>query len=98
MRTHDLITKKLTEAFAPESLQVIDESHRHEGHAGHRPGGETHFRVHIVSEAFRGKSRIERHRMINATLSGELAGRLHALAIHAGAPGEGEKRSTPTAP
>jgi BolA protein len=98
MRAHDLITNKLTEAFAPESLQVIDESHRHEGHAGHRPGGETHFRVHIVSEAFRGKSRIERHRMINATLSAELAAGVHALAIHATAPGEGEKRASPTAP
>jgi BolA protein len=88
MRVADLITNKLTEAFAPESLQVIDESHRHEGHAGHRPGGQTHFRVHIVSDAFRGKSRIERHRMINATLAAELAGGVHALAIHASAPGE----------
>ena len=54
----------------------------------HRPGGQTHFRVHIVSEAFRGKSRVERHRMVNQTLSGELAGGVHALAIHASAPGE----------
>jgi BolA protein len=95
MRVHDLITNKLTEAFAPESLQVIDESHRHEGHAGHRPGGETHFRVHIVSEAFRGKSRIERHRMINATLTAELADRVHALAIHANAPEEGRMTVAP---
>jgi BolA protein len=92
MRVQDLITNKLTEAFAPESLQVIDESHRHEGHAGHRPGGETHFRVHIVSDVFRGKSRIDRHRMINATLSAELAAGVHALAIHASAPGEGDSR------
>ncbi|MEA2929744.1 MAG: BolA family transcriptional regulator, ral stress-responsive regulator [Hyphomicrobiales bacterium] len=89
MRTHDLITEKLTKAFAPESLRVLDESHQHEGHAGHRPGGETHFRVYIVSEAFKGKSRIERHRMVNATLAGELAAGVHALAIHANAPGEG---------
>jgi BolA family transcriptional regulator, general stress-responsive regulator len=89
MRVEDLITRKLTEAFNPESLRVVDESHQHAGHAGHRPGGETHFRVYIVAEAFRGKSRIERHRMINATLSGELAGGVHALAIHAAAPGEG---------
>ena len=75
MRTADIITEKLTGAFAPASLRVVDESHQHEGHAGHRPGGQTHFRVYIVSEAFRGKSRIERHRMINATLAGELAGR-----------------------
>ncbi len=89
MQTHDLITEKLRKAFAPESLRVEDESHRHEGHGGHRPGGETHFRLHIVSEAFRGKSRVERHRMINAALAGELAGGVHALAIHASAPGEG---------
>jgi BolA protein len=89
MRVADLITGKLTEAFDPESLRVVDESHQHAGHAGHRPGGETHFRVYIVAEAFRGKSRLERHRMINAVLSGELAGGVHALAIHAAAPGEG---------
>ena len=88
MRLADLITRKLTEAFAPESVRVVDESHEHTGHAGHRPGGESHFRLYIVSEAFRGKSRLERHRMVNATLSGELAGGVHALAIHASAPGE----------
>ncbi|MGC1357272.1 MAG: BolA family protein [Xanthobacteraceae bacterium] len=88
MRTQDVITEKLQQAFAPESLRVEDESHRHEGHAGHRPGGETHFRLYIVSEAFRGKGRLERHRMINATLAQELAGSVHALAIHAAAPGE----------
>ena len=82
------ITNKLREAFTPESLDVIDESHLHEGHSGHRPGGETHFRVYIVSNAFEGKSRIERHRMINATLAAELAGPVHALAIKAQAPGE----------
>jgi BolA protein len=89
MRTRDTITDKLNEAFKPESLNVVDESHLHEGHAGHRPGGETHFRVYIVSPAFEGKSRIERHRMINTALTAELAGSVHALAIHAQAPGEG---------
>ena len=89
MRTADLITKKLTEAFAPQSLQVQDESHQHEGHAGSRPGGQTHFRVYIVADAFKGKSRLERHRMINGMLADELAGSVHALAIHASAPGEG---------
>ena len=69
MQVRNRIAEKLTAAFAPQSLDVVDELHRHEGHAGHRPGGETHFRVNIVSEAFRGKSRIERHRMINQTLS-----------------------------
>src|SRR6266516_4670329 len=90
MSTKDLITNRLREAFAPESLDVTDESHLHEGHAGHRPGGETHYRVYIVSPAFQGKSRIERHRMINTALSAELAGSVHALAIHAQAPGEAQ--------
>jgi len=85
----DLITRKLTEAFAPESLRVIDESEHHAGHAGHRPGGETHFRLYIVAQAFRGKSRLERHRMINAVLAEPLAGGVHALAIHAASPEEG---------
>lgn len=89
MAMHDIITTKLTAAFRPASLRVEDESHHHQGHAGHRPGGETHFRLYIVSEAFRGKSRIERHRMINAALANELKGGIHALAIHAQAPGEG---------
>jgi BolA protein len=88
-RVADVITEKLTAAFAPASLRVVDESRLHEGHAGHRPGGETHYRLYIVSEAFRGKSRIDRHRMINQTLASELAGGIHALAIHASAPGEG---------
>jgi BolA protein len=88
MSTRDLITQKLTLAFAPARLDVIDESHQHAGHSRARPGGETHYRVYIVSEAFQGKSRIDRHRMVNEALSSELAGGVHALAIHAGAPGE----------
>ena len=89
MRTADLITQKLTEAFAPQSLKVLDKSHQHEGHAGHRPGGQTHFRVYIVSELFKSMTRVQRHRLINETLADELAGSVHALAIHAAAPGEG---------
>ena len=85
----DTISNKLQEAFTPKSLQVVDDSHLHESHAGHRPSGETHFRVYIVSQAFKGKTRVERHRMINATLSSELSGTVHALAIHAQAPEEG---------
>ena len=89
VRVADIITQKLTTAFAPASLRVVDVSHQHQGHAGHRPGGETHYRLYIVSEAFQGKSRIDRHRMVNQTLAQELAGGVHALAIHASAPGEG---------
>jgi len=88
MNTRDRITEKLTAAFAPVALDVQDESHQHAGHAGSRPGGETHYRVTIVSTAFEGKSRIERHRMVNAALAQELAGGVHALAIHAATPGE----------
>ena len=89
MSMRDRITKKLNAALSPDSVEVVDESHLHEGHAGHRPGGESHFRVYIVSRAFSGKSRIERHRMVNAALADDLAGQIHALAIHAAAPGEG---------
>ncbi len=81
--------EKLQAAFAPQHLDIVDESHKHAGHAGSRPGGETHYRVHIVSAAFRGKTRVERHRMINQALASELAGGVHALAIHASAPDEG---------
>jgi BolA family transcriptional regulator, general stress-responsive regulator len=89
MRTIDTIEQKLTDAFTPQSLKVVDESHLHApDHPGHRPEGETHYRVYIVAEAFKGKSRIDRHRLINAALAAELAGTVHALAIHANAPGE----------
>ena len=88
MRTADVMSQKLTEAFTPQSLNVIDESHLHAGHSGAREGGQTHYRVYIVSDAFKGKTRIQRHRMINLALATELAGSVHALAIHAAAPGE----------
>jgi BolA family transcriptional regulator, general stress-responsive regulator len=88
MRVQEIITRKLTEAFDPESIRVVDESHQHQGHVGYRAGGESHFRVYIVSQAFKGKSRLERHRMINQTLTGEFAAGVHAIAVHASAPGE----------
>lgn len=77
------IIRTLTEAFRPASLEVVDESERHKGHGGWREGGETHFRIRIVAEAFRGQSRVQIHRMINQALADELAGRVHALAIEA---------------
>lgn len=86
MDTRERIAKVLGEALAPASLDVIDESHLHKGHAGARPGGETHYRVRITSEAFRGKSRIEMHRTINSLLAAELSAGVHALAIEAKAP------------
>ena len=81
------ITAKLEQAFAPRALEVIDESHQHAGHSGSRPDGESHFWVKIVADAFRGKSRVEQHRMINAVLAEELRERVHALAIQSSAPG-----------
>ena len=82
------ITSKLESELAPEHLRVIDESHQHQGHGGWREGGETHFRVEVVSSAFAGKSRLERHRLVNAALAQELADQVHALAIVSKAPGE----------
>lgn len=83
---------KLESALAPLSLAVIDDSAKHAGHILHpggvEPRGETHFTVNVVSEAFAGKSRIDRHRMVNAILADELAADVHALAIQAKAPGE----------
>jgi len=80
------MTTKLTQGFAPTALQVIDESHHHAGHSGSRADGESHFRVVIVAEAFRDKSRVEQHRMVNAALADELKERVHALAIQSSAP------------
>ena len=73
--------RKLTEALAPTRLAIIDESHRHAGHAGARPEGETHFRVEIVSASFAGLSRVERQRLVHRLLAAELAGPVHALSL-----------------
>lgn len=82
------IRSKLAEAFAPQTLEIVDDSARHAGHAGSRPGGETHFHLVIVAAAFEGLSRVERQRRINRALAEELAGPVHALSIRALAPGE----------
>ncbi len=88
MTLKDLITRTLQERLAPTRLEVTDESHQHHGHAGWREGGETHFRIDIVSPAFEGKSRVERHRLVNECLGAAFERGLHALAIRARAPGE----------
>jgi len=88
MTRKDRIAAALTETLRPIRLDIVDESDRHAGHSGARPGGETHYRLHIVSAAFVGKSRVERHRMVNALLAAEFASGLHALAIAAAAPDE----------
>jgi BolA protein len=79
---------KLIEALQPTRLDVINESELHAGHRGSPGTGESHFRVLIVSPMFAGKSRLDRHRLVNDTLAAELNGKVHALAIKAYAPGE----------
>jgi BolA protein len=86
------IAAKIATALNPVALDVIDESAQHAGHMHHpggvEPRGETHFRIKVVSAAFSGKSRLERHRILNAIVEAELKGGVHALAIEARAPGE----------
>lgn len=84
----DWITQTLSERLQPGALHVIDESHLHAGHAGARPEGETHFRLDIVSAAFEGKSRVERHRIVNGVLDDAFKRGLHALALRARTPTE----------
>jgi BolA protein len=82
----ETITEKLEAALNPESLEVINESHMHAGHAGSPGTGESHFRVRITSAAFAGKSRLAMHQAVNQTLKEELKTSIHALAIEAKAP------------
>ncbi|WP_420137225.1 BolA family protein [Sphingomonas sp.] len=80
------IEQRLQAALAPQRLAVIDDSNKHRGHAGHDPRGESHFTVEIVADAFSGKNRVQRHRLVNEALSDLLRDRVHALAIVARAP------------
>jgi len=84
----DTIQRKLTERFSPTRLAVIDESHRHAGHAGARPGGETHFAVAITSAAFAGLGRVARQRLVYDALKAELAAGVHALSLVTRTPDE----------
>ena len=83
MGVEDEIKRKLKQAFAPEALEVVNDSHRHGGHGGSPGTGESHFTIKVVSPVFAGKSRVERHRMVNNVLAEELASKIHALAITA---------------
>jgi BolA protein len=91
MSVADTIRRKLTERFAPTRLEIEDQSHRHIGHAGARPGGETHFAVMIVSAAFAGQSRVARQRLVYEALADELAANVHALSLTTLAPDESER-------
>ncbi len=88
MSVAENIRTKLEAAFRPERLEVVDQSHKHEGHAGWREGGETHFHVTLVAQAFAGQSRLARQRAVYQALAEELAGPVHALEVTARAPGE----------
>ena len=81
MSVAETIRSKLTDRFAPTRLVIVDESHRHAGHAGARPEGETHFAVTIVAAAFAGLNRVARQRLVYETLAGELATQVHALSL-----------------
>ena len=88
MRVAETIEKKLTDAFSPKHFDIEDQSHLHAGHAGAREGGQSHFKVEIVADAFAGKSRLERQRMIYAILAEEIEGPVHALTLSARTPSE----------
>lgn len=88
MRVATAIRDKLTAALAPQRLDIVDESHKHAGHAGARPEGESHFRVSIVSDRFEGLSRLARQRLVYGALAEELKTDIHALAIEAKTPSE----------
>ena len=92
MQVAQTIKRILTDSFSPERLAVIDDSHRHAGHAGARPEGETHFTVEIVSASFAGKSRVERQRLVYGALSDLLRERVLALALKTLTPEEDRAR------
>lgn len=81
MRIEDIMHERLTRGFSPQHLEVVNESHRHAGHAGDDGSGESHFRVVIRAPAFAGQSRLARHRAVHAALGADLIGRIHALAL-----------------
>jgi BolA protein len=88
MSVAETIRDKLTGRFAPTRLEIADESHRHAGHDGTRPEGETHFAVTIVAPGFAGLSRVARQRLVHETLADELATRIHALSLTIRTPDE----------
>ena len=84
MRVAEEIETRLAAAFAPERLEVVDDSESHRGHAGHREGGQSHFNVLIRAAVFNEMSRVARHRAVHAALGADLVGRIHALALDIG--------------
>ena len=91
MKTADRIREKISAEFSPDFLDIIDESHLHQGHAGFQEGGESHFRLLIVASAFEGLSRLQRQRAVNQCLAEELQSGIHALAMKTRTPAEHQK-------
>ena len=92
MSMAETIERKLTAALSPQRLEVRDDSHKHAGHAGWREGGETHFHVTVVAEAFNGENRVARQRKVYQVLAEELADSVHALQLVTLTPEEAERR------
>jgi BolA protein len=88
MRISELIKQKIMDNFAPEHLELVNESDRHKGHAGHDGSGESHFHLIVVSKKFDGYNRIARHRLVYKALDGLFSQGLHALSIKAYTPSE----------
>lgn len=88
MTVAETMRKKLEAAFSPLTIDVVDESHKHAGHVEARPEGETHFQITLISSAFDGLGRVQRHRLVHDVLAEELRGPVHALALSLRAPGE----------
>lgn len=95
MRVREAIERNINKALKPARLEIEDESARHAGHAGARPEGETHFNLTVVADAFAGKSRVERQRMVYAALKELMATRIHALAMTTLTPAEDGKDQSP---
>jgi BolA protein len=92
MTIRESLERKIAEALSPKTLEITDESHHHAGHAGARAGGDSHFNVVIVADAFAGKSRVDRQRLVNGLLADEFAAGLHALSLTTLTPEEAARR------
>ena len=86
MSRMDEIKFKLQQKFVIQELEVLDESEQHRGHVGFQEGGESHFRIRLVSKTFKGQSRIQRHRAVHSALGKELLSTIHALALELDTP------------
>lgn len=92
VKVADRIRTKLMDALTPVSLDIVDESHKHKGHAGYREGGESHFQVTVVSAGFEGQNRVARQRTVYGALAEELAGPVHALSLKLMTPDEASEQ------